>query len=100
MGKYYEETPVLAATGAEEQATVTIGDALEAAGRAGGDKPVDHSDAAAIQAAENRATGSNLTSPGSLAAAALSAAAYNDGLVGNEGKVKLADVLSVIYKAS
>jgi hypothetical protein len=94
VGQYYEVTPVLAATGVVAQTMITIGEALEAAARAGGNKPVDHSDAAAIQAAECRATGSNLISPGGLAAAAQSAAAYNDGLVGNEGKVKLCDILS------
>ncbi|KAH6821579.1 Seed maturation protein [Perilla frutescens var. hirtella] len=95
VGKYYQATPVLAATGAARgKAMVTIGEALEAAGRTAGDKAVDHSDAAAIQAAECRATGSNLISPGGIAAVAQSAAAYNDGLVGKEGKVKLADVLS------
>lgn len=87
MGKFYEAP----------QAVVTIGEALEAAGRAAGNKPVDHSDAAAIQAAECRATGSNLVTPGGLAAAAQSAAAYNDGFAGKEGRVKLADILSVLF---
>ncbi|KAL1543257.1 late embryogenesis abundant protein D-34-like [Salvia divinorum] len=94
VGKFYEATPVLAVTGAGRQAMVTIGEALEATGRAAGNKPVDHSDAAAIQAAECRATGSNLITPGGLAAAAQSAAAYNEGFAGNEGRVKLADILS------
>lgn len=96
VGQYREATPVLAATGAARQAMVTIGEALEAAGRTAGGKAVDHSDAAAIQAAECRATGSNLVTPGGLAAAAQSAAAYNDALGGNQGKVKLADILTVI----
>ncbi|XP_057771696.1 late embryogenesis abundant protein D-34-like isoform X2 [Salvia miltiorrhiza] len=94
VGQYYEATSVLSATGAAPQAMVTIGEALEAAGRAAGNKPVDHGDAAAIQAAECRATGSSLVAPGGLAAAAQSAAAYNDGFAGNEGRVKLADILS------
>ncbi|KAL3626293.1 hypothetical protein CASFOL_029842 [Castilleja foliolosa] len=75
------------------QTKITIGEALEASARKAGDKPVDHSDAAAITAAEHRATGSNIISPGGLAATAQSAAAFNDGLIGDQGKVKLADIL-------
>ncbi|KAL8481770.1 hypothetical protein ACS0TY_028066 [Phlomoides rotata] len=82
------------AGGDAQQTVSTIGEALEAAAQTAGNKPVDHSDAAAIQAAECRATGSNLISPGGLAAVAQSAAAYNDGLIGDEGKVKLRDILT------
>lgn len=77
------------------QTAITIGEALEAAARTAGNKPIDHSDAAAIQAAECRATGSNLITPGGIAAAAQSAAAFNDGLIGDMGKVKLANILTV-----
>lgn len=97
VGQYREATPVLSATGATRQAMVTIGEALEAAARTAGGKAVDHNDAAAIQAAECRATGSTLVTPGGLAAAAQSAAAYNDALGGNQGKVKLADILTVMF---
>ncbi|KAF4392370.1 hypothetical protein G4B88_005329 [Cannabis sativa] len=44
--------------------SVNIGEALEAAALSMGDKTVDQSDASAIQAAEMRATGRNLTQPG------------------------------------
>ncbi|KAG8370213.1 hypothetical protein BUALT_Bualt14G0093700 [Buddleja alternifolia] len=77
-----------------EQATITIGEALEASGRVAGDRPIDQSDAAAIQAAECMATGTNMISPGGLAATALAAAAYNAALPGDEGKVKLATILA------
>jgi hypothetical protein len=59
-----------------------------------GDKPVEQSDAAAIQAAEVRATGSNVISPGGLASMAQSAAAYNADCPREEEKIKLVDVLS------
>ncbi|CAA0832951.1 Seed maturation protein [Striga hermonthica] len=87
VGQYVETKPL-------PKAKVTIGEALEAAARVAGDKPVDQSDAAAITAAECRATGSNLVSPGGLAATAQSAAAFNTGLIGDQGKVKLAEILS------
>ncbi|KAK6130207.1 hypothetical protein DH2020_036017 [Rehmannia glutinosa] len=80
VGKYIEATPIVQTTATQElrQAAVTIGEALEASARTAGNKPVDHSDAAAIMAAECRATGSNLITPGGLAATAQSAAAFND----------------------
>ncbi|KAJ0960113.1 hypothetical protein J5N97_000107 [Dioscorea zingiberensis] len=46
------------------ECTITIGEALEASAQTAGDRPVDQSDAAAIQAAEVRATGSNVIIPG------------------------------------
>ncbi|KAL6581742.1 hypothetical protein OROMI_005756 [Orobanche minor] len=91
VGQYVQAT--MTATEVR-QAKITIGEALEASARVAGDKPVDHRDAAAIMAAECRASGSNLISPGGLAATAQSAAAYNDGLIGDGGKVKLADILT------
>ncbi|KAK4482867.1 hypothetical protein RD792_010040 [Penstemon davidsonii] len=93
VGQYVEATPVVG-VGDVRQTAVTIGEALEASARAAGDKPVDQSDAAAIQAAECRATGSSLITPGGLAATAQSAAAFNEGLVGDQGKVKLRDILT------
>ncbi|KAF4354657.1 hypothetical protein F8388_009648 [Cannabis sativa] len=50
--------------------SVNIGEALEAAALSMGDKTVDQSDASAIQAAEMRATGRNLTQPGGIGALA------------------------------
>ncbi|KFK42672.1 hypothetical protein AALP_AA1G024900 [Arabis alpina] len=74
--------------------TVTIGEALEATALSFGDKPVDRQDAAAIQAAETRATGEFKTCPGGLAAAAQLAAATNERTVLEEGKVTIADILT------
>lgn len=74
---------------------ITIGEALEATARTAGDKPVDQSDAAAIQAAEVRATGSNIITPGGLAATAQSAASFNAAIERDENKIKLRDVLTV-----
>ncbi|XP_047259890.1 uncharacterized protein LOC124892716, partial [Capsicum annuum] len=74
---------------------ITIGQALEAAAQTIPGKPVDQCDAAAIQAAEVRATGSNVIIPGGVAATAQSAAAYNESMIRDEDKVKLGDVLSV-----
>lgn len=77
------------------QAKITIGEALEAATHTAGNKPVDQSDAAAIQAAEVRATGTNIMTPGGLASLAQSAASFNVSLTKDDEKVKLTDVLSV-----
>lgn len=76
--------------------TVTIGEALEATALSLGDKPVDRKDAAAIQAAETRATGEFKARPGGLAAAAQAAAATNERTVSEEGKVTIADILTVM----
>ncbi|KAI4317839.1 hypothetical protein L6164_025673 [Bauhinia variegata] len=95
VGQYVEPVPVEAGRGgAVRDAAITIGEALEATGQIAGDKPVDQSDAAAIQAAEARATGTNEIAPGGLAAMAQSAAAYNAGCQRQEDKIKLTDVLS------
>ncbi|PHU21880.1 Late embryogenesis abundant protein D-34 [Capsicum chinense] len=77
---------------------ITIGQALEAAAQTIPGKPVDQCDAAAIQAAEVRATGSNVIIPGGVAATAQSAAAYNESMIRDEDKVKLGDVLSSATK--
>lgn len=74
---------------------ITIGEALEAAALSAGDKPVDQSDAAAIQAAEIRATGHNKIIPGGVAATAQSAATLNARTMLDENKTKLSDVLAV-----
>ncbi|RWV92951.1 hypothetical protein GW17_00044626, partial [Ensete ventricosum] len=68
---------------------MTIGEALEAAARA---KPVEMSDAAAIEAA---ATGLNTVLRGGMAAAAQSAATLNARVSRDEDKTKLRDVLQV-----
>jgi hypothetical protein len=74
---------------------ITIGEALEAAGFAAGRRPVELSDAAAIQAAEVRATGLDANIPGGLAAEAQSAADSNALAASDEDKTTLGDVLSV-----
>lgn len=81
--------------GRVEQGAITIGEALEATAQTAGDKTVDQSDAAAIQAAEVRATGSTVTTPGGLAASAQSAAAHNETVGHDENKIKLNQVLAV-----
>ena len=63
-----------------------------------GNKPLDQSDAAAIQAAEVRATGSNVIIPGGLAATAQSAATHNARVDRDEYKIKLRDILMVNHK--
>lgn len=79
--------------GALASDSVTIGEALETAALTAGDKPVDQSDAAAIQAAEVRACG--YAHPGGVAAAAQSAANLNARTMNVELKTKLGDVLAV-----
>nr|CAN67177.1 hypothetical protein VITISV_037455 [Vitis vinifera] len=96
LGQYVEPTPVsqMNLTVTARQAAITIGEALEATAQTAGNKPVDQSDAAAIQEAEVRATGSTIISPTGVAAAAQSAASMNTGLTRDEDKIKLTDVLS------
>lgn len=72
---------------------ITIGEALESAAMSAGFKSVDQSDAAAIQAAESRASG-GVIKPGGVAAAAQSAADLNARTMNLEDKARLADVLS------
>ncbi|KAM0821757.1 hypothetical protein ACQ4PT_071976 [Festuca glaucescens] len=69
---------------------VTIGEALQAAAS---DAPVDLADAAAVQAAETRATGLGRVVPGGVAAAAQKAAETNMRLDAGEEKVRLRDVV-------
>ncbi|KAG4997546.1 hypothetical protein AAZX31_10G150100 [Glycine max] len=73
---------------------ITIGEALEATVLTAGKKPVEWSDAAAIQAAEVRATGRTNIVPGGVAAAAQSAATLNARVTKDEEKIKLADILA------
>lgn len=82
--------------GSKEGDTITIGEALEATALSeAGDKPVDKSDAAAIQAAEVRATGSSQIIPGGVAAKAQSAATINSRTMDDADKTTLGDVLAV-----
>lgn len=74
---------------------ITIGEALEATAMTAGSKPVERSDAAAIQAAEVRATGRTNVVPRGVAAAAQSAATLNARATKDEDKTKLGEVLSV-----
>ncbi|TKV91380.1 hypothetical protein SEVIR_9G092400v4 [Setaria viridis] len=95
VAKLVTPAPVVATdpSGAADQDAVTIGRALEAvAATAAGGKPVDQSDAAAVQAAEMCATASSAT--GGVAAAAQAAADHNARAARDEDKVKLRDVLS------
>ncbi|KAM0873927.1 hypothetical protein ACQ4PT_037733 [Festuca glaucescens] len=80
--------------GAGAATKITIGEALEAAGYAAGSRPVELSNAAAIQAAEVRATGLDANIPGGLAAEAQSAADSNTLAASDEDKTTLGDVLS------
>lgn len=96
LGQFVEPTVAMNNPGAVlERDAITIGEALEASALAGaGDKAVDESDAAAIQAAEMRATGKNETVPGGLGAAAQSAATLNTRTVPHAHKTTLSDVLT------
>ncbi|XP_038881374.1 late embryogenesis abundant protein D-34-like [Benincasa hispida] len=93
VGQYLDTTM---ASGIEtpEQNVITIGQALEAACQTVGYKPVEQSDAAAIQAAEVQATGNNVISPGGLAATAQAAATFNAIMDRDEDKIKLNYVLT------
>lgn len=79
-----------------QQSAITIGEALEAAAQSARDKPVDRGDAAAIFMAEQCVTGSDAVIPGGLAASAQTAAAYNEGTLSDNAKIKISDVLTVI----
>lgn len=102
MGKCETPTPVsmMMPGGALDPNAVTIGEALEAASYSVRKKPVEQSDAAAVQAAEMRATGTNLGIPAGIAAAAQSAADANARLMSADDKTKLGDILSVIFNFS
>ncbi|CAN1285370.1 Late embryogenesis abundant protein 31 [Linum perenne] len=95
VGKFDEGESKPAVTLQGGGGDVTIGEALEAAVLTAGKKPVERSDAAAIQAAEVRATRRTTIVPGGIAAAAQSAATHNARATSDEEKTTLADVLSV-----
>ncbi|XP_062021268.1 late embryogenesis abundant protein D-34-like [Rosa rugosa] len=91
VGQYVEPPPGASpAAVVLEHDAITIGEAFEATALSAGDKSVDQSDAAAIQAAEMRATGCSEISPGGLAAIAQYAVSANTR---EAEKTKLADVL-------
>lgn len=97
VGRYGEAVDMKADDSSPPSAqadAVTIGEALEATALSAGDKPVDQSDAAAIQAAEVRATGLGHLVPGGVGAEAQSAAVYNMQTVREEEKATLGDVLT------
>ncbi|KAJ9541099.1 hypothetical protein OSB04_027605 [Centaurea solstitialis] len=77
-----------------ERGNITIGEALEATALTAGSRPVDYSDAAAIQAAEVRATGRTNIVPGGVAAAAQSAATRNARVTREDDKTKLSEILA------
>ncbi|CAN6296445.1 unnamed protein product [Urochloa humidicola] len=81
-------------TGVVDNTKVTIGEALEATALAAGDEPVERSDAAAIQAAEARATGLDGNVPGGIASEAQWAAAANERAASDQDKTTLGDVLA------
>ncbi|KAL1549640.1 late embryogenesis abundant protein 47-like [Salvia divinorum] len=90
--KEIESSPLGSRT--DQPGEITIGEALEATALTAGHRPVDYSDAAAIQAAEVRATGRTNIVPGGVAAAAQSAATRNARLPRDEDKTKLGEILS------
>nr|XP_018678332.1 PREDICTED: late embryogenesis abundant protein D-34-like isoform X2 [Musa acuminata subsp. malaccensis] len=71
---------------------ITIGEALEATAKTAGDKPVEPSDAAAIQAAESAATGVNTVLTNGVAAAAQAAVVTNTWADREDDETKLGDV--------
>jgi hypothetical protein len=91
--------PVPGQNVAEATDAVTVGEALQAAAQtSAGDRPVGLADAAAVQAAEMRATGLGGNVPGGVAAAAQQAAEANmkmgAGQEGGSGRVvRVRDVL-------
>ncbi|KAL8251174.1 hypothetical protein R6Q59_034867 [Mikania micrantha] len=96
VGQYVLTDPASAPAPSKSSSSdlVTIGEALEAAAISTGEKPVEQSDAAAIQAAEVRATGSMQVVLGGVSARAQGAASQNARTMRDEDKTKLGDVLA------
>lgn len=84
----------------EERAAITIGEALEVVANLVGDKPVDESDAAAIQAAEMRAIGATSPPVTGLGLQAQSAAMVNARRIYDKDKTTLAEVIGVRFQSS
>ncbi|XP_010679056.2 late embryogenesis abundant protein D-34 [Beta vulgaris subsp. vulgaris] len=76
-----------------ERESVTIGEALEAVALSAGDHAVDSADAAAIEAAEKRALGTDTLPHGSLAEEAHHAAAWNAQILQCEIRTTMDDIL-------
>ncbi|XP_074316187.1 late embryogenesis abundant protein 3-like [Silene latifolia] len=72
---------------------LTIGTALEVAATVIGDKPVNESDAAAIQAAEMRATGTTAPPPTGVGIEAQAAAMANNRRIYDDDMTTLAEVI-------
>ncbi|XP_016433476.1 late embryogenesis abundant protein 47-like [Nicotiana tabacum] len=89
-----KKAPLSSESVSSGKTNITIGEALEATALTAGNRPVDYSDAAAIQAAEVRATGRTNIIPGGVAAAAQSAATRNARVTKEEEKTKLAEILA------
>ncbi|XP_022991963.1 late embryogenesis abundant protein D-34-like [Cucurbita maxima] len=95
VGQYVQPNVPMRTPGATlDKDSITIGEALEASAMSAGDKPIDQSDAAAIQAAEVRATGKNEITPGSIGAEAQSAASLNTRAMRDQDKTTLGDILT------
>ncbi|XP_021762726.1 late embryogenesis abundant protein 47-like [Chenopodium quinoa] len=77
----------------EPRAAITIGEALEVVATIVGNKPIDDSDAAAIQAAEMRATGATSPPIDGIGFQAQSAAMVNARRIYDEEKTTLAEVI-------
>lgn len=96
MGRFVQPNVPMRSPGATlDNDSISIGEALEASAVSAGDKPINQSDAAAIQAAEVRATGENNIIPGGIGAEAQSAATLNTRVMLNENKTTLGDILTV-----
>ncbi|XP_047327649.1 late embryogenesis abundant protein D-34-like [Impatiens glandulifera] len=95
LGQYTKPAVELVEPTAVGADAITIGEALEAAGRSSWDKPVEKSDAAAIKAAEIRSAskGTNEISPDGIGGAAQAAADRNERAVCDEDKIKLGEIL-------
>ncbi|CAN6244892.1 unnamed protein product [Urochloa humidicola] len=94
MAQFTVPVPVPDENVAEDTDAVTVGEALQAAAS---DRPVSLADAAAVQAAEMRATGLGGNLPGGVAAAAQKAAEANmaqqEGGGGKAAAVRIGDVV-------
>ncbi|XVE77798.1 hypothetical protein DITRI_Ditri13aG0091600 [Diplodiscus trichospermus] len=73
---------------------ITVGEALETTASSAGNKAVDSSDAAAIQAAERRVAGGDNRHLGGLGAKAQAAASFNARAARDVTKITISDVLS------
>ncbi|CAL0320441.1 unnamed protein product [Lupinus luteus] len=73
---------------------ITIGEAVEGTANTVGEKAVEESDAAAIQAAEVRASRNHAIKAAGVGASAESAAAHNSECKDEEEKIKMRDIVS------